>query len=175
LTCFAETSENRRHHLLALRIASKYVFAAIIPVFSPVFTLNWLCYEYFQLFPERIRKHIIVLNFYIRNMEYICAVFCISIREPLINLESRYCERREAIYCINEINILWIAAFPPPASLHLQSRLKAALLAMNCALCQANSGENVVFLVAIAKAWRNSLWAIAMPMTLGGLPAVCSR
>lgn len=46
---------------------------------------------------------------------------------------------------------------------------------MNCALCQANSGENVVFLVAIAKAWRNSLWAIAMPMTLGDLPAVFNR
>jgi len=32
------------------------------------------------------------------------------VREPLINLESRHCERREAIHCINEINILWIAA-----------------------------------------------------------------
>ena len=59
------------------------------------------------------------------------------VREPLINLESRHCERREAIHCINGINILWIAAFPPPASLHLQSRLKAALLAMT-KLCKGS-------------------------------------
>lgn len=48
-------------------------------------------------------------------------------------------------------------------------------LTMNCALCQANSGENVVFFVAIAKTCRNNLWAIAIPITLGGLPAACSR
>ncbi len=48
-------------------------------------------------------------------------------------------------------------------------------LAMNCALCQANSGENVAFFVAIAKACRNNLWAIAIPITLGGLPAARSR
>jgi len=32
------------------------------------------------------------------------------VKEPLINLESRHCERREAIHCINEITILWITA-----------------------------------------------------------------
>ena len=48
-------------------------------------------------------------------------------------------------------------------------------LAMNCALCQANSGENVAFFVAIAKTCRNNLWAIAIPITLGGLPEACSR
>jgi len=46
-----------------------------------------------------------------------------------------------------------------------------AVVAMNCALCQANSGENVAFFVAIAKTCRNNLWAIAIPITLGGLPA----
>src|SRR5690606_15770422 len=51
----------------------------------------------------------------------------------------------------------------------------AVRLAMNCACRQANSAEKGLFVVATAKACRNSLCAMAILITFSGLPEAFKR